>query len=60
MAIVVSCMDIISVTEIMGYNQVFFHIQLSLFLVTFRSLYVTDLAVEHINKLICKREERTY
>ena len=50
-------MDILSVTDIMGYNEVFIHIQLSLFLVTFRSLYVTDLAVEHVNKLKCKEKE---
>ena len=54
------CMDIFSVIDIMGYNQVFIHSQLSLLLVTFMSLYVTDLAVEHANKLKCKREERAY
>ena len=54
------CMDILSVTGIMSYNWVFIHIQLSLFLVTFRSLYATDLAVEYVNKLKCKREERTH
>ena len=54
------CMDVLSVTEILGYNQLFIHIQLSHLQVTLRDLHVTDLVVKHVNKLKCKREERTY
>ena len=43
------CMDVLSVTDILGYNHVFIHIQLSPLQVTFRDLHVTDLAVEHVN-----------
>ena len=53
-------MDVLSVTDILGYNHVFIHIQLSLLQVTLRDFHVTYLAVEHVNKLKCKREERTY
>ena len=41
------CMDVLSVTDILGYKQVFIHIQLSFLQVTFSYLHVTDLAVEH-------------
>ena len=37
------CLDILSVTDILGYNQVFIHIQLSLFLVTLRSFPVRNI-----------------
>ena len=50
------CIHVFSVTDILGYNHVFVHIQLSLLQVTFRDLHVRDLAVEHVNKLKIKRE----
>ena len=43
------CMDVLSVTDILGYNYVFIHIQLSFLQVTLRDLHVTYLAVEHVN-----------
>ena len=43
-------------TDIQGYNQSYIH-YISLFLETFKSSYVTDLVMEHENKLKCKREE---
>ena len=54
-----SYMDVLYVTDILGYNPVFHSHPISLSQVQLMGLYVTDLAVEHINKLKCKREERT-
>ena len=50
-------MDVLSVTDILGYNHVFIHIQLPLLQVTLRDLHVTDLAVEHVNKQMKKRRK---
>ena len=54
------CANVLSATDILGYNHVFIHIQLSLLQVTLMDLHVTDPEVEHVNKLKCKREERAY
>ena len=51
-------MDVLSVTDILGYNHVFHSHPLSLSQVQLMGLYVTDLVVEHVNKLKCKREEQ--
>ena len=47
------CMNVLSLTDILGYNHVFIHIQLSLLQITLNDLHVTDHVVEDVNKLKC-------